>query len=317
MDEQGAGDCAAGLATFGAGAALAAGWAAQRRVVSRSVATEEEIARAELVMPPDVEHHDVEVDDGGRIHVVSRGKGQPIVLLHGVFLNSGIWVHQLADLSDELPRRSRWICAGTAGRFSDRTDSVARRLGLSAGHEGFGPLARSEPRRSPCACPRREAPPAFERLAQDVRQVLADCDVEGGVLVGHSMGGMVAIQAVAGLRHEERHRRLSGLVLTSTTTGPFVEIPGWDLFAALERPCCSSRVVGASVRSGRGAIPKGDVRWWASRLGFGAEAPPAQVRFVEAMLAERRPGDDGGTARASGAGEPDLVGCRRSTSRLL
>ncbi len=60
------------------------------------------MALAGLVLPGDVEHHDIEVDDGGRIHVVSRGRGQPLVLLHGVFLNSGIWVHQLADLSDEL-----------------------------------------------------------------------------------------------------------------------------------------------------------------------------------------------------------------------
>ena len=26
-----------------------------------------------------------------------------------------------------------------------------------------------------------------------------------------------------------------------------------------------------------------DVRWWLTRLGFGAEAPPAQVRFVEGL----------------------------------
>jgi pimeloyl-ACP methyl ester carboxylesterase len=102
------------------------------------------------------------------------------------------------------------------------------------------------------------------------------------------MGGMVAMQAIAGLSSEERHRRLSGLVLTSTTTGPFVEIPGWDLFAALGAPT-ALRAIRASVRSGRGAIPKGDIRWWASRLGFGAEAPPAQVKFLEAMLADAAP----------------------------
>ncbi len=121
-----------------------------------------------------------------------------------------------------------------------------------------------------------------------MRQVLAALQVEGAVLVGHSMGGMVAIQALAGLPREERHKRLSGLVLTSTTTGPFLDLPGWDLFAAMSTPA-ALRAVRASVRTGRGAIPKGDIRWWASRLGFGAEAPPAQVRFLESMLASADP----------------------------
>jgi pimeloyl-ACP methyl ester carboxylesterase len=125
-------------------------------------------------------------------------------------------------------------------------------------------------------------------LALDVRQVLASLDIEGGVLVGHSMGGMVAVQAVSRMSTEERRHRLAGLVLTSTTTGPFFELPGWDLFAALGAPAVL-RALRTSVRAGRGVIPNGDVRWWASRLGFGAEAPPAQVRFLEAMLAEADP----------------------------
>ncbi|MGO9341166.1 MAG: alpha/beta fold hydrolase [Acidimicrobiales bacterium] len=337
----------AGLAALGAGAALAAGWAAQRRLVSRSSATEEDIAREELVFPADVEHQDIEMDDGGRIHVVSRGRGQPIVLLHGVFLNSGIWVHQLSDLSDELrviavdlrghgrsvlgsdgfglkvPGTStgrdrgpetvrdtghRFIedpvgdlldpaivgHAGSNGLAGMPAQSSAAGSGGYSGHQGYSgvslePVKPSRRRtRVRLLGPRRNAPPALDRLALDVRQVLASLDVEGGVLVGHSMGGMVAVQAIARMSAEERHRRLSGLVLTSTTTGPFVELPGWDLFAALSAPA-ALRAIRASVRSGRGAIPEGDVRWWASRLGFGAEAPPAQVKFLEAMLAETDP----------------------------
>jgi pimeloyl-ACP methyl ester carboxylesterase len=132
------------------------------------------------------------------------------------------------------------------------------------------------------------APPALERLALDVRQVLRALDVEGAVLVGHSMGGMVAVQAVSGMAPEERSKRLSGLVLTSTTTGPFLELPGWDLFASIGSPAVL-RALRVTSRAGRGAIPKGDIRWWASRLAFGAEAPPAQVRFLESMLGEVEP----------------------------
>src|ERR1700722_1628526 len=90
---------AAGITALGAGAVLAAGWAAQRRLVSRSAATSDDIAAEGLVLPSDVLHQDVEMDDGGTIHVVSRGHGQPLVLLHGVCLTSDVWAHQLSDLS--------------------------------------------------------------------------------------------------------------------------------------------------------------------------------------------------------------------------
>jgi pimeloyl-ACP methyl ester carboxylesterase len=111
------------------------------------------------------------------------------------------------------------------------------------------------------------------------------------------MGGMVAIQAVAGLSAEERHRRLSGVMLTSTTTGPIVGLPGWDLIASVGSST-ALRIVGASVRAGRGPIPKGDLRWWASRFSFGADPTAAQVRFVEAMLAETDPATMNGLLEA-------------------
>jgi pimeloyl-ACP methyl ester carboxylesterase len=74
-------------------------------------------------------------------------------------------------------------------------------------------------------------------------------------------------------------------MLTSTTTGPFLGLPGWDRFASLGAPA-ALRAMKLSVLTGRGVIPKGDFRWWASRLAFGAEAPPVQVRFLESMLSE-------------------------------
>jgi non-heme chloroperoxidase len=269
----------AGIAALGAGAVLAVGWAAQRRLVSRSSAAADDFEAEGLVMPSDVVHQDIEMDDGGQIHVVSRGVGQPLVLLHGVCLDSSIWVHQLSDLSDEM----RVIALDLRGH--------GRSIPGSDGF-GFEALPKRIPRDSSGAGRarriRREAPPALERLALDVRQVLEALDVERGVLVGHSMGGMVAVQAVSGMPPDERHARLSGLVLTSTTTGPFLEMPGWDLFASIGSPAVLG-ALRASVRRGHGAIPKGDIRWWASRLAFGAEAPPAQVRFVESLLAEVRP----------------------------
>jgi non-heme chloroperoxidase len=267
----------AGLAAIGAGAVAAAGWAAQRRLVSRSVATEEEIAAEGLVLPPDVEHDYIEVDDGGILHVVSRGRGQPLVLLHGVFLNSAIWAHQLEDLAEE----HRVIAVDLRGHGT----SVAGSDGFGLQVPGSGePLDAPRQRSAGSRRSRRRPPPALERMAMDVRQLLETLDVEHGVLVGHSMGGMIAIETLAGLPPDERHRRLAGLVLTSTTAGPFFALPGWDLVASVGSSA-AVRLVRASSRVGRGVIPAGDLRWWASRLGFGAEAPATQVRFLESMLA--------------------------------
>jgi non-heme chloroperoxidase len=294
----------AGIAALGAGAALAAGWAAQRRLVRRSSATADDMEAEGLFLPPDVVHQDIEMDDGGSIHVVSRGQGQPLVLLHGVCLNSGIWAHQLSDLSDEM----RVIALDLRGHGQSVTGSDGFLLNLGGGggtatspedpvgdllaeRAARGLTAKGMTRRTGAGRARRirrMAPPALERLALDVRQVLRALDVEGAVLVGHSMGGMVAVQAISGMAPEERSRRLSGLVLTSTTTGPFLDLPGWDLFASVGSPAVL-RALRVTSRAGRGAIPKGDIRWWASRLAFGAEAPPAQVRFLESMLGEVEP----------------------------
>lgn len=318
---------AAGLTALGTGAAVAAAWAAQRRLVSRSLATDAEIADEGLVLPDGVEHRYVDVDDGGRIHVASMGHGDPIVLLHGVFLNSGIWSHQFSDLSSdhtiialdlrghgesiagsdgfgsEIPGSGQKIDAPVEITRADTSDVVGEVLGHDSAHRNGSAHAESahDAGRSLTKVstnragrgghlrrhrrPRRMPPPAIERMAEDVRQVLDALDVERAVLVGHSMGGMVTIQAVAGMPKEKRRKRLSGLVLTSTTTGPFLELPGWDLAAAMGSPA-ALRIVRSSVRAGRGVIPGGDFRWWASRLAFGAEAPATHVRFLEAMLAE-------------------------------
>ena len=72
----------------GTGAALAAGWAAQHRLVARTRSTAEEIAAEGLTLPDDCTTHVVDTDDGGAVHVVERGQGPAVVLLHG-FSDSG------------------------------------------------------------------------------------------------------------------------------------------------------------------------------------------------------------------------------------
>jgi pimeloyl-ACP methyl ester carboxylesterase len=233
---------------IGAGATAAAGalgWALQHRAVARSAATAEEMAAEGLALPDDLRHHFVDTADGGRIHVVERGQGPPLVLLHGIMLSSALWVHQLRDLADH----HRVIAVDLRGHGQSLPGST-----------GSG----------------------IETLAADVRSVLEVLGVEGAVLVGHSMGGMVALQLVLDLPAPERHRRVAGLVLASTTAGPFATLPGWTGVARVTGPV-TARALLVGERFGAKALPSRDLRWWLVRLGFGADAPPAQVRFVEAM----------------------------------
>ena len=232
---------------IGAGAAVAgaAGWALQHRAVSRSSATAQEMTAEGLTLPDDLRHHFVDVEDGGRIHVVERGRGPALVLLHGIMLSSALWVHQLRDLADH----HRVIAVDLRGHGQSLPGSAGSGIGI---------------------------------LASDVAAVLDALGVEDAVLVGHSMGGMVALQLAVELPPAERRRRLAGIVLTSTTAGPFASLPGWAGVVRTTGPV-TARALLVAERWGAKALPSRDLRWWLVRLGFGADAPAAQVRFVEAM----------------------------------
>ena len=233
---------------LGAGAAAvagAAGWAIQHRVVARSSASAQEMAAAGLTLPDDLQHRFVDVADGGRLHVVERGRGRPLVLLHGIVLGSALWVHQL----DDLAATHRVLAVDLRGHGQSLPGS---------------------------------GPPGIPTLAADVAAVLAALEVEDAIVVGHSMGGMVALQLAADLPPAQRRRRLAGLVLTSTTAGPFTALPGWTGVVRATGPV-TSRGLLLAERVGAHALPWRDLRWWVVRLGFGPDAPAAQVRFVEAM----------------------------------
>jgi len=258
-------------AAAGAGAALAVGWAAQHRLVARTRSTPQDIEAEGLTVPPDCVQHVVEVDDGGRIHVVERGQGPAVVLLHGYMLSGALWAHQLRDLAEH----HRVIVPDLRGHGS----SVPGTSGFSS-VAAPGPVA--ELRADARMAAAQEGSPGVRRLAVDVRAVLDTLEVEHALVVGHSMGGMVALQLVHDMGREELHRRVAGLALVSTTAGPFTRLPGLGGMARVARPV-SARAVSLADRLGVSALGSQDLRWWLTRLGFGADAPPAQVRFVEGL----------------------------------
>ena len=258
-------------AAAGTGAALAAGWAAQHRFVARTQATPDDIASEGLTVPDDCTDHLVETDDGGRIHVIERGQGPPVVLLHGFMLSGALWAHQLRDLA----QHHRVIAPDLRGHGS----SVAGDAGFSVpGLTGPIDELRAEARMAMT----EQGSPAVRRMALDVRTVLGVLEVEHALVVGHSMGGMVALQLAHDTPTDELHRLVAGMALVSTTGGPFARVPGFGGMARLAGPV-SARAMGLADRWGVRTIASQDLRWWLTRLGFGADAPPAQVRFVEGL----------------------------------
>jgi pimeloyl-ACP methyl ester carboxylesterase len=259
-----------GLAA-GAGAALAAGWAAQHRLVTRTRTTPEDIAGEGLTLPDGLVHHEVAADDGGRIHVMERGRGPALVLLHGFMLSGELWVHQLRDLA----HGHRVVAVDLRGHGRSVPGSAG--FSSSASPDGADTL-RAEARMGAA----QQGSPAVRRMARDVLAVLRALDIEHAVVVGHSMGGMVALQLTHDTPAEELHRRVQGLVLVSTTGGPFTRLPGFGGMARLAGPA-SARAVNLADRWGVRHVASEDLRWWLTRVGFGADAPPPQVRFVEGL----------------------------------
>lgn len=125
---------------------------------------------------PDGETRDIGVD-GHRLHTVSSGEGPPTFLcLHGLVDTFSVWNR----LAGPLAERGRVV----------RVDQ-----------RGHG---------------QSDAPPgpySLEDLAGDAAAVLDDLRIDQAILVGHSMGGVVALTAA--LEHPER---VAGLVLLGTTS---------------------------------------------------------------------------------------------------
>jgi pimeloyl-ACP methyl ester carboxylesterase len=235
-----------GAAVLGAAGATSAAWVAQHRRVRRSLEAAEEAAVAEgLVLPSSLGHHEIDTDDGARLHVVERGDGPALVLLHGIMLSSDIWVHQLNELAD----RHRVVAVDLRGHgrstAGDRTITV-------------------------------------ETMADDVCRVLDALGLRQCLLVGHSMGGMVALQVAHDLAPERRRELLSGVAVVSSAAGPFFTVPGSARVAKVGLPAWS-QVLLAAERLGVWAMPAEDLRWWLTRLSFGPEPNPAQVRFAEQL----------------------------------
>jgi len=194
--------------------------------------------------------------DGAHIFVEEAGprRKRGAVLVHGSALRTDVWHYQLPGLG-----RHRLV-------FYDL--------------RGHG---RSQPRGS--------ARYSAITLAADLQAVVEDAGLSEFVLVGHSLGGMVALQLCC-LRRAELGSKIKGIVLLNTTSKPPVEtLAGGTAVAHLERvmrrPFEAVRPHSHRIDTLRRIVRPSDALFWGMSLcAFGPGASAKQVDFTYDMLAE-------------------------------
>src|SRR5262249_35072163 len=145
-----------------AGAALfgLAGWGAARALVARIERNPDPFPRERLLAEPVGEQVEIARPDGTVLRALVAGQGLPVVLVHGYMATLDEW----NVVWDELAARGFRVIA-----FDQRGHGRSK-----LGSDGIG----SEP------------------MAADLAAVLRHFDVRDGVLVGHSMGGFIAIRTM-------------------------------------------------------------------------------------------------------------------------
>lgn len=148
-------------------------------------------------------------NDGTRLSTVSMGSGTPVVLAHGF----GIDMHCWNLIADDLVSKGFKVIA-----FDQRGHGRT-----NVGSEGVG----------------------SRQMVDDYLAVLRAYDVSGGILVGHSMGGFLAIRALIE-RPTEMARHLRGCVLMATFAG---DVNRKNLQNRIQIPMIQSGLMSKLIRS--------------------------------------------------------------------
>ncbi|HJR44277.1 MAG TPA: alpha/beta hydrolase [Actinomycetota bacterium] len=187
------------LALAGAAAGVGAGLVAQRSVVNRRRRNDPE-AGEPFGKRRGERDRVVRLTDGAGIYVEEAGPSSPrgALFIHGSALRTDVWHYQLPGIG---------------------------------GHR----LVFCDLRGHGRSYPKGELDFTIENLAGDVEAVLDDAELDEAVIVGHSIGGMIALQFAAA--HQEwLGSRIKGLVLLNTTYRPAYDTSiGGAVVSKLER----------------------------------------------------------------------------------
>lgn len=195
--------------------------------------------------------------DGTLLNVSEIGSGPTIVMSHGLSLSTPIWHHQISDLAAD----ARLVMYDQRGH------------GRSA-----------EPTTEDYS---------LDALARDLDAVIAEAAPdEQVILLGHSMGGM-AILRYAEMFPIEMKERIRGIILADTTSADVMGgmMPGAarrvSAFIQMAQAASMRALIGQAERFDRARARGRSVAYLTTRvMGFGPHPSPAQVNFVEALLAE-------------------------------
>jgi len=219
-----------------------------------------------------VERHDVHSFDGTRLTVLSSGPPDApcIVLIHGLSLSHEIWVAQHTALSS----RYRVTAVDLRGH-GDSDDAV-------------------------------NGDYSTEALGADVAAVLDTLAGRRCMLVGHSMGGMALLAALAA-RPELATGQVAGVTLINTAAAAVISgLGGGSLAAgiAYARERALSTRVGRALYGGVDDTghPRGnDIATLVTRtLGVGADAPERAVIKLRRLILNSRPHVAGEMWRTAG-----------------
>jgi pimeloyl-ACP methyl ester carboxylesterase len=244
------------LALAGAAAGIGVGLVAQHEMVRRRRRVDPEAGQSFGRRRGDRSDY-ISLDDGARLFLEEVGPADArsaVVFLHGSCMRTDMWYYQLAGLD------------GRRLIFYD-----LRGHGLSQ--------------------PKGDAEYTVERLAGDLHRVIEHADVDEVVVVGHSVGGMIALDLC------RKHRELlsdpiKGLVLLNTTHRPaFETVVGGAPLARVERllrrPLDAVGTRADYVERLRKIIRPSDTVFMAVSLAaFGPGASAKQIDFTYDMLAE-------------------------------
>jgi pimeloyl-ACP methyl ester carboxylesterase len=140
--------------------------------------------------------------------------------------------------------------------------------------------------------PKGDSPFTIGQLAEDLLQVIEASDVDEVVIVGHSIGGMIALE-LCKARPELMGALIKGLVLANTTYRPAAESLGIGGAAVSRLERLTRRpmdVLGSQavpIDRLRSVLPPSDVFFIAVSLAaFGPSASPSQVDLIYDMMSE-------------------------------
>ncbi len=243
------------LALAGAAATAAAGIALEKAALGRKRKVDPMAAEAYGERRAERTRH-VTLRDGARIFVEESGpktatKGA--LFIHGSALRTDTWYHQLEGVG------------GFRSVFYDM-----RGHGLSE---------------------RGTADFTITELTRDVEEIAAAVKLKEFVIVGHSVGGMTALQ-LGRERPELLGSTVKGLVLVNTTYGPVTDtLIGGSGIARVERmtrrPFDAIGGYHQRIERLRRILRPSDALFWTvALLGFGPKASARQIDFTYDMLAE-------------------------------